>query len=193
MTSTLLSWQFCVAQILVDVLGAISSTCLRNREKHPGRRCQAYLPDLSEPKPPDLPAAAGKRLRVINGRGVTGRVCNRRGASGGWGHLWQGREAYLAPPRVLASGCKALNTGHSPTAWLHARRALVGAALSIGMRQSVFAADLVVEGVEAVVGFCLRFRVQMQPKYRTIWCAWRPVMGLPWAAFSLAPQSQLIF
>src|SRR5580693_109458 len=42
---------------------------------------------------------------------------------------------------------------------VHARRALVGAALGIGMRQNVLAADLVVEGVEAVAGFCLRFRV----------------------------------
>ena len=43
---------------------------------------------------------------------------------------------------------------------IHPRRALVGAAVSIGMRQNVLAADLVVEGVEAVAGFCLRFRVQ---------------------------------
>jgi hypothetical protein len=28
------------------------------------------------------------------------------------------------------------------------------------MRQNVLAADLVVQGVEAVAGFCLRFRVQ---------------------------------
>ena len=53
--------------LMVDVLEAISSTCLRNKEKHPGRRCQAYLPDLSDLKPPDLPAMAGKRLRVIAG------------------------------------------------------------------------------------------------------------------------------
>jgi len=52
---------------MVDVLEAISSNCLRNKEKHPGRRCQAYLPDLVDPKPADLPAAAGKRLHVING------------------------------------------------------------------------------------------------------------------------------
>jgi hypothetical protein len=39
------------------------------------------------------------------------------------------------------------------------RRALVGAALGIGMRQNVVAADLVVQGVEAITGFCLRFRV----------------------------------
>jgi hypothetical protein len=48
-SSALLSWQFCVAQILADVLETISSTCLRNKEKHPGRRCQAYLPDLLDP------------------------------------------------------------------------------------------------------------------------------------------------
>ena len=52
---------------MVDVLAAISSTCLRNKEKHPGRRCQAYLPDLVDPKPPDLPAVATKRFRLIVG------------------------------------------------------------------------------------------------------------------------------
>jgi hypothetical protein len=40
------------------------------------------------------------------------------------------------------------------------RGALVGAALGIGMSQNVLAADLVVQGVEAITGFCLRFRVQ---------------------------------
>jgi len=40
------------------------------------------------------------------------------------------------------------------------RCALVGAALGIGMRQDVLAADLVVQGVKAITGFCLRFRVQ---------------------------------
>ena len=39
------------------------------------------------------------------------------------------------------------------------RRALVGAALGVGMRQNVVAADLVVQGVEAIAGFRLRFRV----------------------------------
>src|SRR5262249_49065831 len=39
------------------------------------------------------------------------------------------------------------------------RRALVGAALGIGMRQNVVAADLVVQSVEAIAGLCLRFRV----------------------------------
>ena len=43
---------------------------------------------------------------------------------------------------------------------VHPRCALVGAALGIGTSQDVAAADLVVEGVEAVAGFCLRFRVQ---------------------------------
>ena len=40
-----------------------------------------------------------------------------------------------------------------------ARRALVGAALGVGMRQNVVAADLVVQGVEAIAGLRLRFRV----------------------------------
>jgi len=62
-----LAERFGADALLVDVLEAISSTCLRSKEKHPGRRCQAYLPDLLDPRPPDLPAAADKRLRVING------------------------------------------------------------------------------------------------------------------------------
>ena len=33
------------------------------------------------------------------------------------------------------------------------------------MRQNVLAADLVVEGVEAVAGFCLRFRVQRRLQF----------------------------
>jgi hypothetical protein len=40
-----------------------------------------------------------------------------------------------------------------------ARRALVGAALGIGMRQNVIAADLVVQSVEAIASLRLRFRV----------------------------------
>jgi hypothetical protein len=39
------------------------------------------------------------------------------------------------------------------------RCALVRAALGIGMRQNIVAADLVVQGVEAIASFCLRFRV----------------------------------
>ena len=42
---------------------------------------------------------------------------------------------------------------------VHARCALVGAALGPGMGQDVLAADLVVQRVEAVAGFSLRFRV----------------------------------
>ena len=62
-----LAERFSAEALVVDVLEAISSACLRNKEKHPGRRCQAYLPDLLDPRPPDLPATAGKRLRIING------------------------------------------------------------------------------------------------------------------------------
>jgi hypothetical protein len=42
---------------------------------------------------------------------------------------------------------------------VHTRCALVRATLSIGMRQDVFPEDLVVQGVEPIAGFCLRFRV----------------------------------
>ena len=48
---------------------------------------------------------------------------------------------------------------------VHARRALIGAALGVGVRQYVFAADLVVEGVEAIAGFSLRFRVQRRLQF----------------------------
>ncbi|WP_206667930.1 hypothetical protein [Sphingomonas glacialis] len=43
---------------------------------------------------------------------------------------------------------------------IHAGCALVGAALGVGMGQNVVAADLVVQRVEAIAGFRLRFRVQ---------------------------------
>jgi len=39
------------------------------------------------------------------------------------------------------------------------RRAPIGAALGISMRQNVVAADLVVQSVEAIAGLCLSFRV----------------------------------
>ena len=42
---------------------------------------------------------------------------------------------------------------------VHTRRALVGAALGVGLSQDVLAADLVVEGVEPIASFRLRFRV----------------------------------
>ena len=48
---------------------------------------------------------------------------------------------------------------------IHTRCALVGAALSIGMGQDIFPADLVVQGVEAVASFCLRFRVQRRLQF----------------------------
>jgi hypothetical protein len=41
----------------------------------------------------------------------------------------------------------------------HARRAPIGAAQGIGMRQNVPAVNLVVQSIEAVAGFSLRFRV----------------------------------
>jgi len=52
---------------MTDVLEAVAASCLRSKERHPNRRCQAYLPDLVDPKPPDIPVAAGRRLRVIIG------------------------------------------------------------------------------------------------------------------------------
>ena len=53
---------------LVDVLETISASCPRNKEKQWARRCQAYLPDLVDPRPPDAPVAAeSRRLRVIEG------------------------------------------------------------------------------------------------------------------------------
>jgi hypothetical protein len=42
---------------------------------------------------------------------------------------------------------------------VHSRRALVRAALRIGVGQHVFPVDLVVQRIEAVAGFRLRFRV----------------------------------
>jgi hypothetical protein len=42
---------------------------------------------------------------------------------------------------------------------IHTRRALVGAALRIGIRQNVVPMDLVVQGVAAIAGVRLRFRV----------------------------------
>ncbi len=44
-----LAERFGAEAFLVDVLEAISAACLRTKEKHPGRRCQAYLPDLVDP------------------------------------------------------------------------------------------------------------------------------------------------
>ena len=51
---------------LWDVLEAIAAACPRSRERHPGRRCEAYYPDLATPQPPDLPASA-RGLRLVRG------------------------------------------------------------------------------------------------------------------------------
>jgi hypothetical protein len=48
---------------------------------------------------------------------------------------------------------------------VHTRCALVGAALGISMGQNVLAADLVVQGIEPLAGFCLRFRVQRRLQF----------------------------
>ena len=48
---------------------------------------------------------------------------------------------------------------------IHSRCALVGAALGVCMNQDVVAADLVVQGVETIAGFCLRFRVQRRLQF----------------------------
>ena len=62
-----LAERFGAAAAMTDVLEAIAGGCGRNRGRHPGRRCQAFLPDLVDPGPPDLPAAMGRRLRLIAG------------------------------------------------------------------------------------------------------------------------------
>ena len=43
---------------------------------------------------------------------------------------------------------------------VYPRCALVGTTLRVGVYQDVITADLVVQRVEAIAGFCLRFRVQ---------------------------------
>jgi len=42
---------------------------------------------------------------------------------------------------------------------VYSRCTLIGTALGIGMRQNILAADFVVQGIEAITGFRLRFRV----------------------------------
>jgi len=59
--------RFGAEALLTDVVSAISADCRGRREQHPGRRCRAYLPDLVDPRPPDLPAAAVRSLRLIVG------------------------------------------------------------------------------------------------------------------------------
>jgi len=48
---------------------------------------------------------------------------------------------------------------------IHTRCALVGAALGISMGQNVLAADLVVQRIKPIAGFCLRFRVQRRLQF----------------------------
>ena len=62
-----LAERFGAEAVMANVLEAVSVGCLRDREKHPRRRCHAYLPDLVDPRPPDLPTAAGRRLRLVVG------------------------------------------------------------------------------------------------------------------------------
>jgi hypothetical protein len=62
-----LAERFGADALMSDVLETISAACPRTHERHPGRRCQAYLPDLVEPRPPDLPKAARGGLTVIAG------------------------------------------------------------------------------------------------------------------------------
>jgi hypothetical protein len=47
-----LAERFGAEALMADVLEAIASACPRNRERRPGRRRRAYLPDLGDPKPP---------------------------------------------------------------------------------------------------------------------------------------------
>ncbi len=62
-----LAERFGADALMVDVLETTSASCLRTKERHPNRRCQAFLPDLVDPRPPDVPAAEGRRLRMIEG------------------------------------------------------------------------------------------------------------------------------
>jgi hypothetical protein len=48
---------------------------------------------------------------------------------------------------------------------VYTRCALIGAALGKRMGQNVLTADLVVQRVEAIAGFCLRFRVQRRLQF----------------------------
>jgi len=48
---------------------------------------------------------------------------------------------------------------------IHTRCALVRATLIISIGQNVLAADLVVQGIEPIAGFCLRFRVQRRLQF----------------------------
>jgi hypothetical protein len=86
-----------------------------------------------------LPLAFGMNTRLIgSGRYVSSLLPERKRQFG---------QPPLDPIRLDARKVLAVN----------ARCALVGTALGVGMSQNILAADLV---VEAITGFCLRFRVQ---------------------------------
>jgi hypothetical protein len=73
---------------------AISAARPRTRERHPGRRCQAYLPDLTKPRPPDLPLAVG--------RGAQGR------------QRWPGVAGHSADTQRSHSNVRDAIKGHAP-------------------------------------------------------------------------------
>ncbi len=56
-----LAERFGADALLPDVLNAIATACPRTHERYPGRRCQAYLPDLTESRPPDPPECRSGR------------------------------------------------------------------------------------------------------------------------------------
>jgi site-specific DNA recombinase len=70
------------------------------------------------------------------------------------GLLSERKRQFTEPPR------HAIRLDVREVLTIHTRRALVRAALSIGVHQNIVAADLVVQRVEAEARLCLRFRVQ---------------------------------
>ena len=56
-----LAERFGADALMPDVLEAISAACPRTHERHPGRRCQAFLPDLTGV--PWHPAYSAERCR----------------------------------------------------------------------------------------------------------------------------------
>jgi hypothetical protein len=81
----------------------------------------------------------------------------------GMNTLLMGSGRYVSSLSASASSpshrCTPYASTSSKSQTVHARCALVGAALGPGMGQDVLSADLVVQRVEAVAGFGLRFRV----------------------------------
>ena len=77
----------------------------------------------------------------------------------GWSLLPERKRQFAKPPLHPVR----LNVREVLT--IHTRCALVGAALGISMGQNVLAADLVVQGIKPIAGFCLRFRVQRRLQF----------------------------